>query len=147
MHLGELPHLAENSAVLNWTVHLAREEPLKTGLALGLVAAIAYIGFVLVGPFPALAASVITVLSLCEFLFPVSYEVGPDGARVRTLLRNSKVSWGDVCTCYLDDTGIKLSPFDRQSRLEAFRGLYLRFGENREEVIQAVRMLRSEPCS
>lgn len=132
---------------MNWTVHLARENPRKTALALGLVAAVAFIGFVVVGPFPALAASVITVLSLCEFLFPVSYEVGPNGARVRTLLRSTKVSWGDIHTCYLDDTGIKLSPFDRQSRLEAFRGLYLRFGGNRDEVIQAVRMLRSETCS
>ena len=139
--------MPDNFAILTWSVHLAREEPHKTVLALALVAAVGFIGFVVVGPFPAVAASLVVILSLCEFLFPISYEISEGGARARSLLRTAKLSWSDVNRCYLDDTGIKLSPFDRQSRLEAFRGLYLRFGGNKEQVIRTVRSLRSEPCS
>jgi len=137
----------EESAAFTWTVYLAREEPLKTALALFLIAAIAFAGWVLAGPFPAAAASLVTILSLCEFLFPVSYEVSQQGARVRSLLKTTNVTWSQVGACYLDDNGVKLSPFNRPSRLEAFRGLYLRFAGNEDEVVQAVRLMRGQQCS
>lgn len=140
-------HLPDNSTRIAWTVHLARQEPLKGALALGMLVAVACIGTTTVGPYTALVACIISILSLRDFLFPVSYQVSAEGARMRGLLRKAEVSWDDVRNCYLDDSGIKLSPFDRQSRLETFRGLYLRFGGNREQVILAVRELRRDRCN
>lgn len=61
------------------------------------------------------------------------------------LLKSSEIKWANVKRCYLDDFGVKLSPLDRVSRVEAFRGVYLRFGDNQNEVIEAVKALRPPP--
>ncbi len=80
--------------------------------------------------------------SLSDFLFPVQFEIRPDRVGCRMLFKSSEIKWADVKRCYLDDQGIKLSPLDRISRLEAFRGVYLRFADNEAEVVEAVKSLR-----
>lgn len=82
------------------------------------------------------------VASLSDFLFPVTYFITPHGASCKMLLKSSEIKWANVRRCYLDDCGVKLSPLDRTSRVEAFRGVYLRFGDNQDEVIKIVKSLR-----
>lgn len=57
-------------------------------------------------------------------------------------LKGTEIKWENVKRCYVDDLGVKLSPLDRASRIEAFRGVYLRFGDNQDAVIEAVKSLR-----
>jgi len=42
----------------------------------------------------------------------------------------------------VDDRGIKLSPLGKPGRLEAYRGVYLRFGDRAYEVKETVRRMR-----
>jgi len=77
----------------------------------------------------------------------VRYVVTEHGASCRMLLKAARIQWADVRRCYIDDLGIKISPLNRRSRLEAFRGVYLRFAGNRDEVISAVKALRGPACS
>jgi hypothetical protein len=58
------------------------------------------------------------------------------------IFKTSEIKWTSVKRCYLDDFGVKLSPLDRKSRLEAFRGVYLRFGDNQNQVIETVKSLK-----
>jgi hypothetical protein len=53
-----------------------------------------------------------------------------------TVKRNKK--WTEFRSYYKDKNGVFLSPFPRPTRLENYRGLYIRFSENEEEVMDFV---------
>jgi len=42
-------------------------------------------------------------------------------------------------TYHPDRNGVLLSPFSRQTRLETFRGIYIRFDGNRKEVMSVIK--------
>jgi hypothetical protein len=131
---------------LTWTLHLAREHPAKLALCLGAGAFAAAAGFMALGSLGAAAVSAVMLGATADFLFPVRFELTPDGAVCKTLLKRSRIAWNQVSRCYLDNDGVKLSPLDRVSRLEAFRGVYLRFAGNRDQVIEAIKRMRAESC-
>ncbi len=128
---------------MSWSVHLARRHPVKAIISLLLVASATAAGCFFAGPYVALFAAVALVMSLSDFLFPVRYFITPNGASCRMLLKSSEIKWAEVRRCYVDDCGVKLSPLDYTSRVEAFRGVFLRFGENQDEVIEAVKSARA----
>jgi len=132
----------EDQAVLSWTVHLARTYPARAIVSVAFVCAAATVGCVVAGPYVAALAAAAMVASLADFLFPVRYVITRDKARCKMLVNRAEIRWADVKRCYLDDLGVKLSPLDRSSRLEAFRGVYLRFADNKDEVIETVKSLR-----
>ncbi len=133
---------ASSQPVMSWSVHLARRHPVKAIVSLAFVAAATVAGSILAGPYVALFVAVALVFSLSDFLFPVKYFITTEGVSCRMLLKSCEIKWQDVKRCYLDDFGIKLTPLDRVSRVEAFRGVYLRFGDNQEQVIETVKSLR-----
>lgn len=141
-----MPIAVSNTAsaepILSWSVHLARRYPAKAIISLAFVAAATAVGCALAGPYVALVVAAALVASLSDFLFPVKYLVTPDGASCRMLLKSSEIKWANVKRCYVDALGVKLSPLDRVSKVEAFRGVYLRFGNNQDEVIETVKSLR-----
>jgi len=134
----------QNPETLRWTVHLAREHPTKLFASIGACALAAWCAAGILGWIGALAVVVVVVCALAEFLFPVSYQITTDEASCRTVFARTSITWEKVKNCYLDNLGIKLSPLAKGSRLEAYRGIYLRFAGNREEVIQAVRAMRAK---
>jgi len=101
------------------------------------------LGWMLVGPFVGGLAAAALTASLADFLLPVRYVISRDKASVKMIGKSLEIKWQDVKRCYLDESGVKLSPLDRVSRLEAFRGVYLRFADNKDEVIEAVKSLRA----
>lgn len=56
------------------------------------------------------------------------YTISENGVEVRSFLSHLKKDWQYYRSFYEDKNGIFLSPFVKHSRLENFRGLYLRFG-------------------
>lgn len=129
--------------VLAWKVHLVREEPAKLFLVGPVVLAGLLVSYLIFQSLLFTAAALFLVVSsLAEFLFPIRYEIDRRGVSSRTLLSRTFIEWDRVKKYYLDDCGIKLSPLVRPGRLEAYRGVYLRFGSRRDEVIEAVRRMR-----
>lgn len=129
--------------ILVWKVHLLREQPKKLLLvipvaALCLVASRMFFGNVSLG----IIALLLVIASLAEYVFPIRYQLDEQGAQVRTLTGSARIEWRRVKKYYLDDGGIKLSPLSRQTRLEAYRGVYLRFGDRKHEVIEVVKGIR-----
>ncbi|MGC8864059.1 MAG: hypothetical protein ACP5R5_14980 [Armatimonadota bacterium] len=137
---------SQTDVILRWTVHLAPEHPLKLVFSLGLIALACVAAQRVIGLLGACAVGAALGGSLADFLFPVTYEITPKGVVCRMLLKQAEITWPEVRRCYLDDYGIKLSPLERPSRLEAFRGVYLRFAGNKEQVIEAVRAMRRGRC-
>jgi hypothetical protein len=130
--------------IMRWTVHLARQFPARAAVSVAFIALATTIGYFAVGPYAAALVGAALVASLSDFLFPVRYLVSRDRVSCRMLLKSAEIKWTDVKRCYLDDQGVKLSPLDRVSRLEAFRGVYLRFAGNEREVIETVKLLRPD---
>lgn len=135
-----------DSIILRWTIHLAREHPRKLLILIALLSVSMAAGYWVIGALGPIAVVLAMGGALAEFLFPVTYELTEQGAVCKTLVKFSEIKWKNVKSCYLDDLGIKLSPLKHQSRLEAFRGVYLRFGNNRNEVIEAVKSMRAKQC-
>jgi hypothetical protein len=81
----------------------------------------------------------IILAATAEFWLGLSYKVDSRGASVRCGLSLSALDWSDVKRAVADNEGIKLSPLAAPSRLDSFRGVFLRYGAERESVEQAVR--------
>ena len=140
--------LAEETAVpeeggvaeeLTWTAWPARERPLA---ALVLVGSAIVLG-VLVGKGTkdsvlAVAAPTFVVFSLTSFLFPTVYRLTKDSVEVRSLGVARVRPWTEMRRVTVDRTGVFLSPFERRSWLEAYRGVRLLFGGNRDQVVAFV---------
>jgi hypothetical protein len=56
-------------------------------------------------------------------------------------MQELRKKWSQYRSCYPDKNGVLLSPFVRPSRLENFRGTYIRFWNNREEVVSFVKTM------
>lgn len=77
--------------------------------------------------------------SLSSFFFPTKYLITEETITIRSVFRKNSVSWDRFKRYYIDKNGIFLSPFTQPSRLENFRGVYIRFGDNRDYVINYVK--------
>lgn len=129
--------------ILAWKVHLLREEPARLLLIAPVVLTSLLACYILFHSLLFLAVTLFLLMSaLAEFLFPVCYEVNGKGASSRTLVGRTFITWDRIKKYYVDDRGVKLSPLRKPGRLEAYRGVYLRFGSRRDEVIEAVRRMR-----
>ena len=134
-------------AFLSWSVHLLRRQPQRApriGVAL---VGVLVLGLCLFHSFwLALLPAAAVLLSLSEFVFPVRYTLTAQAATARHGLTLLEIRWEDVQHAFLTDEGVKLSPLRaKNSRYEALRGVYLRFGDdNREAVIAAVQRFRQE---
>lgn len=69
-------------------------------------------------------------VALSDFLLPTTYRLTPQGAHADCGLSRLFIAWSDVKRATHGSDGVYLSPFARPSRLEAFRGVRLRYGPN-----------------
>lgn len=132
--------------MVEWRVHLARRQPGKAALVVVLALASAVLCYTL---FRNLLFAAFTLTALvgatAEFLFPIRYRLDAEAAEMRNLHNWRRISWAEVRKAYLLEDGIKLSPLAVATRLEAFRGVFLRFGEgesSREALRAHVRRFR-----
>ncbi len=82
--------------------------------------------------------------AVSEYLLPIYYRLTDNEVQARCGLTLLEMPWRDVRHVYLTDDALKISPLKaKNSRFEAWRGIWLRFGsEDREHVIDTVRRLR-----
>ena len=80
--------------------------------------------------------------------FPFRYEVHDDRIAISSFFFKQNRLWNEFRSYYIDQHGILLSPFSKPSRLESFRGIYVRFGLDKSvvrELIQSKVVI--EDCS
>lgn len=134
---------ATTEPVLVWKVYLLRESPRKVLLVVPVVAVSLFAGYIFTHSLLVLTVTLFLFVSaLTEYLFPIRYELTSRGASAYTLFGRTTIEWERVRKYYVDDHGIKLSPLPTQGRLEPYRGVYLRFGRNRDEIMEVVRRMR-----
>jgi hypothetical protein len=84
------------------------------------------------------ATPLFVLFSLSSFLFPTAYRLTEDLVEVRSLGVARVRPWTEMRRMTVDRTGVFLSPFERRSWLEAYRGVRLLFGGNRDQVVAFV---------
>ena len=124
---------------LSWRSHpVVDDYPRSALLALLLAALCVAIGASFGGVgYGALAAAVLAG-SLARYFLPTRYELNESGVVVRFLGQARRIPWAAVRRATVHRVGVFLSPFERPSRLDSFRGTLLRFAGNADEVVAFV---------
>lgn len=126
---------------LRWSVHpLVQESWGKTGGLMGIVvgvsvgAAVSFSGVAY-----GLVSFVVLMVSLSRYWLPTRYELDESGVHIGHAGRKRQRSWSEFRRLDVLRDGVFLSPFARASRLDSFRGLFVRCAENRDAVVEFAR--------
>ncbi len=126
--------------MLEWTAHPVKRKPLVS------VAVTLFVCLVVVAVFYAtesrgfaVLAAVVLLLSLAKFYFPTSYRLTNENISVKTTTQTFARPWSQYRSFYRDKNGLLLSPFIEPNRLENFRGMYIMFSNNADEVTEFVK--------
>jgi len=131
---------AGDGTELAWTSHPAKRNRKVTGGVIFLIAVIVVSVYLLTYSVLFTVLSFVIMLgSLAAFFFPTHYRLSEEEIIVKTTTQNLHKKWSQYRTFYPDKNGVLLSPFARPSRLENFRGIYLRYAGNREAVVAFVK--------
>jgi hypothetical protein len=131
------------ATVLAWRVHRLRDEPRFVPLVAGAYAA-SLLLWCLAFPHPvALLLPLVSLTgALSDYLFPITYRLTTHGAHADCGVSRLFVAWADVKRATHGGEGVYLSPLVRPSRLDAFRGVRLRYAHGNDETVRdAVRRL------
>ncbi len=130
------------TVLLVWRTHRLREDPWRLAIVAPCIVVAGWAGASLFGWGGGVAAALVVVASVSEYLFPVKHILTSRKGSVRCLLNRAEILWSDVRRVWVTDDGVKLSPLENRSRREAYRGVFLRFGNRRQEVLDAVNTAR-----
>jgi len=130
----------EAKPALEWACHPVKRKPLVSVLVtLFILAVVAIVFYTTASRVFGVLAAVVMLASLAKFYFPTTYRLTYDRITIKTTTQTLHKDWSIYRSCYPDKNGILLSPFVRPSRLESFRGIYLMFNNNRDEVTSFVK--------
>lgn len=132
----ESPGQDEN---LTWEIHFGKLFPQKRVVCAAACVMAGVIGFfltssILVGGLGCAAI----FASTAEMFLPSRYVLNLKGASARLGLSTTEIEWASVKRLLPVPGGIRLSPLEKSSRLEDFRGVLLRFSGNEEAVLAKI---------
>lgn len=123
-------------APLKWDVRLSEAEPWKRTVVWIVAVVAATLGWALMrSPLFALIGAGAVLASTAEFWMPIRNRIDAQGAHVRVGFSTTSMDWESVKRIVMADEGVKLSPLEKTGGMSAFRGVYLRFGNHREEIL------------
>ena len=132
--------MADVPTTLSWTVHPFVENRWKSvllSLFLALLLLGIYWGFQSAAI--ALLSGIFLIGSLYKYFLPFHHQCEADRLIITSCCYKLERSWETFRSFYVDANGVLLSPFARPTRLENFRGVYVRFGKHTpEEVIDFI---------
>jgi hypothetical protein len=131
---------ADKEPILEYLCHPARRNMTITMLTtVFIIVCIIMVWLISYSLFMTGLAVLILFGSLSGFYFPTRYLFFDDHLIVKTTVQTLKKEWSQFRSYYPDKNGVLLSPFGRPTRLENFRGLYIKFAGNRDKVMEIVR--------
>ena len=123
---------------IEWVSFPAVENLKKTTIATIFIIGLSTLLYFLYGPIYGFLSILFLGFSLLPYYTPTTYRLNEDGIEVKKVFYTIKKSWSNFRSFYPDKNGVLLSPFPIPTRLENFRGIYIRFRENGEEVLSVV---------
>jgi hypothetical protein len=129
----------EPREALVWEVKPFAGQRLKGTSALAVVAATIYAAFTWGGLVMGFLAVLILVGGTGPFFVTTRYRLTPVEVAVDSPFKRLRRPWGDYRKAYAGDQGVFLSPFRGKHLLEPYRGVMLRYGDRKDEVLAWVR--------
>lgn len=133
--------MAPAPTTLSWTVHPLVENRRKSILLVVFLTLFflgVYWGFQSISV--ALVSAIFLIGSLYKFFLPFHHQCEADKLIITSCCYRLERSWETFRSFYVDTNGILLSPFAHPTRLENFRGVYVRFGRyTPEEIVAFIR--------
>ncbi|MCC7230431.1 MAG: hypothetical protein IT203_08540 [Fimbriimonadaceae bacterium] len=125
----------------SWVVRPYESSPKRRVVVFGVAGFVLLFGvFIVRLPLLGLLGFGMILASTMEYWLGTSYRLDAKCAKVRTGASVSEIEWASVKRVVLTESGIKLSPLEKEGRLDPFRGVFLKFGgDNREQILDAVR--------
>ena len=133
-----MSELHENDS-LEWSSFLAAENKTRTLLVTLFLLALFAIIYVSFGSLWFIVSMLLLGGSVAPYFAPTRYKMTEEGVEAFQFFHTTRKTWESFRSYYEDRRGVLLSPFDRPSRLENYRGLYLRFGGRKDEVMEYVK--------
>lgn len=121
-----------------WVSH-----PLKESMSLNIIAFLGIllmllVGYVSLGYVGMIVSVLVIILSLISYFAPTKYRIENGKINVSFMFIKKDYELSHFKSYYIDNKGILLSPFKKPNRLENFRGLYVRFGLQKESVVRLI---------
>ncbi len=130
----------DDKTVLVWSSHPVKRKILVSILVVIFLFVIWLVVNLTTSSFLLTGLSVLIMLgSLSSFFLPTIYELDRKKIKIRFFLTTRERAWNAFRSFYVDKNGILLSPFAKPSRLENFRGIYVRFNRNKDQVVEFVK--------
>jgi hypothetical protein len=127
---NEKQEMHEEKPVYEWVFFPARANwfvTLLVSLFLFLLLVIVY--WLTESRFFTIVGAVVLLASMRSFYFPTTYYLYQDRIKVTYTLSSTTKNWSLYRSVFPERNGVFLSTFARPSRLENFRGLFLRYGD------------------
>jgi hypothetical protein len=122
--------MTDEQLAYRWTVHLARQMPERLPVVVLVLLGAPLLGGMLMGHWLfGLVAFWMLFSATADYLLPIRYEADAQGVRQRGLAPRV-MRWEQV---------VLLSPLAHPSRLDAYRGIFLWYGDQRDQIEQLVR--------
>ena len=110
---------------LSWTVHRARETPVKTVVVTVFILAFVGFSWVVFGPMLGMLAAVVLFVALNTYFLPITYMLTDKGVEIDKRLFEARYEWKQFRRWFRTTGGIVISPFSRRNYLDNFRGVHL----------------------
>lgn len=134
----------ENSVLLEWRRHLVKDDPSRVWVVFCSAAFCMTVAWLLFHNVLLCAAALFMLASATsEYLLPISYRLTQTGASCRYGANRFEMEWDKVKRVLIYSDGVRLSPIAAPSRLDAYRGVFLRFAPDgltgdRESLLAAI---------
>lgn len=126
--------------LLDWVCHPAkRNKTVTIAVSVFIAILVAVVYYATFSVWFTILAFLILTGSLAGFYFPSHYQFTNSKIIIKTTMQTLEKKWSQYRSYYPDKNGVLLSPFGRPSRLENFRGIYIKFWNNKEEVMAIVK--------
>jgi hypothetical protein len=128
---------------MEWKVALGAADPKKRLAVITVAVFCGLLGFVFTKSLIVGIVGVAVILAgTAEVFLPCKYRLDVKGATSKIGLSEYFIAWDEIKREIEDDGGIRLSPLPEPTRLERFRGVYLRTPGNRDLVLSTIRQFR-----
>lgn len=142
---------ATETEIVGWRIHLLRQQPERLPLLLSIAVFVCLVAWLLFHNILVICAGLFMLYSATsDYFLPATYRLTDHAAYSRSGINQFVLEWKAVRRVLLYKDGVRLSPLPTATRLDAFRGVYLRFASedepgNKEEILETIARLRPAP--
>jgi hypothetical protein len=122
---------------LAWRSHPARERPFAAVLVVIFITVVMSMVYYVMdrSMFMMALAGLVFLISLSTFFFPTTYTIGEGKVIIKYTFSSKERNLSAFRKAFPESRGILLSPYLSPTRLENFRGFYLRYGKNNKQEV------------